>query len=207
MKNKFAKIALTLVIALALLVFYGFSLQQDAQDAQAAVIGYQTVTLSDGDSGYTTTTYSSAALAGSFGTAQLHISGSVSGTGNITVTPQFSNQPVDCGSVTNWFDAVTYGLYDQQAVTALSTTSTTSTLASSTSTTTTATTTSTFMTTSTLTAVSSGLAETSITAQLVVSGGTTGGRQLPVLGRCMRIKMAGSSRFTPTAYVRLVNEQ
>jgi hypothetical protein len=46
--------------------------------------------------------------------------------------------------------------------------------------------------------------EGSITPQLVLSA-TVAGREVDVLGRCLRLKMEGASYFTPTIYVRMVN--
>jgi hypothetical protein len=68
----------------------------------ATVVGYQTVTLFDGQTAYTTTTASSGYIAGSFGEVILQVHSVISGSGYITVTPQFSNQPGSCGAVTNW---------------------------------------------------------------------------------------------------------
>jgi len=80
--------------------------QRPAQPAEAAtVVGYQTVTLLDGRTAYTTTTTSTGHLVGSFGEVILQIHSDISGTAQITVTPQFSSQPGSCGALTNWAGA------------------------------------------------------------------------------------------------------
>lgn len=73
--------------------------------AAATVIGYQTVTLFDGETIYTTTTQSAGYIAGAFGEIVLQIRNDISGTGQITVTPQFSSQPGSCTSATDWAGA------------------------------------------------------------------------------------------------------
>ena len=98
---------LIVLAVLALLVLAWWLPQRAApQPAQAAtVIGYQTVTLFDGATAYTTTANSSAYIAGAFGEIILQIHNDISGTGQITITPQFSSQPGGCAAVTNWAGA------------------------------------------------------------------------------------------------------
>jgi hypothetical protein len=71
----------------------------------ATVVGYQTVTILDGATAYTTTFATAGYQAGNFGEMILQIHNDISGTGQITVTPQFSNQPGGCNAVTNWAGA------------------------------------------------------------------------------------------------------
>lgn len=81
-----------------------------ARPAKAdTVISYQTVTLFDGKTAYTDTQYSSGYLGAGFAHVQIHVSQTtISPTEVITYTPQFSLQPVGCGSIATWFDAGTW---------------------------------------------------------------------------------------------------
>ena len=99
--RRFALVLVTL--ALLALVWV---LPQRAPTAEAAtVVGYQTVTILDGATAYTTTFATSGYQAGNFGEVILQIHNDISGTGQITITPQFSNQPGNCAAATNWAGA------------------------------------------------------------------------------------------------------
>jgi len=94
----------------------GAGVLQGARPASAdSIISYSTRQLEDGATGYTTTQYSDAVLVQDFGHVRFQGKAAVSGTGTMTVTPQFSLEPLGCGSVTAWFSgtafAVTAGYY------------------------------------------------------------------------------------------------
>lgn len=161
------------------------------------------ITFADGNTAYTTTTYSTAYLVDEADLLRLHGTGEVSGTGNITITPQFSMQPVACRSATSWFDAEEYHVYNAQTVAA--TTNQTVTVNSTGGSTTTVTSTLTADTSTSL--ATSTLSEGSINPTLVISGGTTEGRQVQAAGVCVRLKMEGSSTYTPTVWGRLTYGQ
>lgn len=161
------------------------------------------ITFADGNTAYTTTAYSTAYLVDEAELLRLHGSGAVSGTGNITITPQFSMQPVACRSATSWFDAEEYHIYNAQTVAA--TTNQTVTVNSTGGSTATVTST---LTADTSTALAtSTLSEGSINPTLVISGGATEGREFRTGGICVRLKMAGSSTYTPTIWGRLTYGQ
>ena len=111
-RNIFRSIAA--VVLLAVMMFGLFVIGQVPQGANAStVIGYQTVAIAPftGANSYTTTQYSTAYLAGSFGKVVFQVTSDISGTANITVTPQFSSDIAGCSSVTNWAGASTSGVY------------------------------------------------------------------------------------------------
>ena len=105
MKNwKLFSLVMALVMALMLAWFLPQRIAPQPTQA-ATVIGYQTVTMFDGATAYTTTTQSAGYIAGAFGEVVLQIHNDISGTGQITVTPQFSAQTGGCSAVTNWAGA------------------------------------------------------------------------------------------------------
>lgn len=111
-KNILSSIAavVLLVVVMAGLMLVG-SMPESAN--ASTVIGYQTVAIAPftGANAYTTTQYSTAYLSGSFGRVVFQVTSDISGTANITVTPQFSSDIAGCASVTNWAGASTSGVY------------------------------------------------------------------------------------------------
>jgi len=105
----YMSLGLSVVLALVLLaVALLMPASQAAPVAADAVIGSSVVTMLDGDT-VTATTYSAGFLSLNYAHAQVQAisGGAITTTGLVTVTPQFSNQPVSCGSVTSWFNAAT----------------------------------------------------------------------------------------------------
>lgn len=97
---------LLVLLGLAALSLAWMVPQRSPRPAEAAtVVGYQTVTILDGATFYTETFATSGYQTGSFGEVVLQIHNDISGTGQITITPQFSNQPGGCTAVTDWADA------------------------------------------------------------------------------------------------------
>jgi len=107
MLKRFSLVALAVV-----LLGLGLLTALHETPAQAAtVIGYQTVTILDGATAYTETLSTDGYAVGSFGEVLLQVHSDISGTGNITITPQFSSQPGGCGAVTDWADATASTTY------------------------------------------------------------------------------------------------
>lgn len=137
---------------------------------------------------------------GLFGSVEIQTLATVTGTATITITPQFSNQPVACSVVTSWVDA-----FDDQV---LPTSSRTTTIVANSN----GTITTTVILTSTTVDISGALARQ--TLSLVTSGSVVTGantielREMPTQGRCFRVKLTSDATvFTPTVYLRLVNRQ
>lgn len=106
MNKRFAGLLTVLfTLALALALQVGLWAERPAPTDAATVVGYQSVTVFDGATVYTTTTYSDAYLVGSFGEVVMQVNNDISGSTGITVTPQFSSEFVGCGAVADWVDA------------------------------------------------------------------------------------------------------
>ncbi len=102
MKKNYNSFVAVLLLTVALFVLLSGQMLPKSADA-ATVIGYQTIVADAGATAYTETTYTSAYLAGAFGDVVVQVN--LVSTGTITVTPQFSNEMLGCGSVTDWADA------------------------------------------------------------------------------------------------------
>lgn len=191
--EKYRKLTTVLIVVLALLLSASLPMLLQARPADAStVIGYQSVTMLDGTTAYTTTTYSSAYLVGGFGEVVLQIHDDVSGTNTITVTPQFSTEGVACSSVTDWVDASTSLAYADAA--SNSATITVSTLNTNTLTTTVA-------------SLSGGTTLTygSVDIYTTITGDDAAMLSVDTAGRCMRVKLTTATTFTPTVYAWMVN--
>lgn len=192
MKSKIRYLLLiaTVLLAASLLtgVYVYFGNEKEAQ-AQS-VVSYQTITLEDGTTPYTETTYSSAVLVGYYGVVQIHAYGEMTLTDNFTVTPYFSNEPVGCASIdatTGWFVTREHVPYVNQSSVIVGSSA--------------------WETTTVTTTVTTGaMTEGTLTVTMIASN-TVMGREVDVLGRCFRVKMEGPANFTPTVYIRLVNRQ
>jgi hypothetical protein len=152
---------------------------------------------------------------GLFGSVEIQTLATVTGTFVVTITPQFSDQPVVCSAVTSWVNA-----FDEQNIPTTSRTTTVATSLDGTVTVSLITTTNaitsvsyvTNTTTSTTVDTSGTLARQ--TLSLVTSGTVAAGantielRELPTQGRCFRVNVQSTATiFTPTVYLRLVNRQ
>lgn len=112
---KIWKLCMSIVAAMLFVIALSFTLVSllPSHPADASsVMGYQTVVVEDGTVAYTTTTYSSGYMVGSFGEVVLQVESDISQTRTLTVTPQFSNDARGCGSAVYWVDGAivqTYG--------------------------------------------------------------------------------------------------
>jgi hypothetical protein len=127
-----------------------------------------------------------------YGAVQIQVAQVVTGAGVLTVIPQFSNATtLNCSTATPWFTATQYLIYPAYTVASQAITST-GVLT---------------MTTSTSTgSLTTGISDLS----LAVTGSDTVGREIPVMGRCLRLKLlfsASGQTYTPTITVRPVNRQ
>ena len=190
--NKYLLIIATVIISMSLLggvyVYFGNGREAQAQ----SIVSYQTTTLEDGTTGYTETTYTSGSLVGYYGLVQIHAVATLTDTNTITMTPQFSNEPVSCASInatTGWFDAIEHTPYVATSSVVVASGAETETV--------------------TTTVTSGSLTEGDVTVQLIMASGTVEGREALALGRCFRVKMeaAPGYTFTPTVYARMVNRQ
>lgn len=178
-----------LMILFGLMSFGLVPPQSEAVEA-ATVIGYQTVTLEDGTDAYTETTYTSGYLSGSFGEIVLQINSDISGTETLTVTPQFSSDGYGCTSAATWADGTISGVYvvngaSTVTVSTLNTNTLTTTVQSSVST----------------------VSYDSIAIVTTIAGDAATLLRFPSMGKCMRVKMAVATTFTPTMYAWMVNTQ
>jgi len=98
----------SLTLAVIALVFFTLPLQQNTANAQT-IVSQQTITLLDGETSYTTTMTTDEIFTTYYANLSLHISNDISGTGNITITPQISLQPVSCSTVSDWTTATVSG--------------------------------------------------------------------------------------------------
>jgi hypothetical protein len=106
---KLLRLLAVLLLSLGLLGIVGVVIH-DRDIAEAdTVVSYTTSTLYDGSTGYTTTEASPVRLSAPF--AHVQIQGHLVSTGVMTITPQFSLEPVGCTAVTDWFSATETLLY------------------------------------------------------------------------------------------------
>jgi len=98
---------------------WGGLLRLDKQAQAATVVGGQTVVMLAGNTAYTTTHYTAAYLASSFGEIVLQVESDISGTATLTVTPQFAINQTACGSMAagDWVDASIAGVFVTGATT------------------------------------------------------------------------------------------
>lgn len=201
-KNVF--MALGIVALVAGMLFSVPVLYRPAGADARSLVGETVVRLDAGTSGYTQTTTSDVATTQYYGTAQIQVHTAVSGTGVITITPQFSNDVGACSSARYWFSAADIMYYPDNTSTS---TNTVSVVASSDGTITTTVVLTTSSTTTTTT-VTGDLKSDTISYAFSITGGQDGFREFPVQGRCMRVQIASNaSVFTPTIFARLVNQQ
>ena len=212
-RNSAISIGLALIALVALFTLMG------ASPAGDGVVGQKYQALTFASTSYTTSQTASTAGVdvGLFGSVEIQTLATVTGTGTVTVTPQFSNQPVACAAVTSWVSA-----FDEQIIPASSRTTTVAANSGGTITTTgnlitttgtvTTVTALTHTTTSTIVDTSGTLARQ--TLSLVTSGSVVTGantielRELATQGRCFRVNLTSNvTVFTPTVYLRMVNRQ
>lgn len=190
--NKYLLLIATVLISVSLLV--GVFLYFDSEETVEAqsVVSYQTITLEDGTTPYSATTYSDATLVGYYGLIQLQAYGEMTtamSSLNFTVTAQFSNEPVACASVdatTGWFNAREYVPYVDQSSTVIASGEETVTVTST---------------------VTSGVLTMGVLTPTMILSNTVMAREIETLGRCFRVRMEGHALFTPTVHIRLVNRQ
>lgn len=195
-RNSFLAAALGLLLTLAVMGTMGFS-----WEGGVASHKYQTLTFASANYTSTNAANSTALDVGTYGSIQIQGAFVVSTTSYVTLTPQFSNQPVPCTSVTHWFTATDHGLYTARTDTAATTTSivvvtTTNAITSTTATTTTTTT------------AAPTLASTTIqwTSTLYAGSNDITAYEVPVMGRCFRVSIGGAGPYyTPTVYIRALN--
>ena len=153
----------------------------------AAVMSYQSLTLIDGSTAYTTTAYTPGYLSGGYGQITLQVNNDVSGTNTITITPQFANDLLACtASDKDWADATVSGVFVGGSTVTVSTLNT-----------------NTLTTTITTSPAAFGV-------HLVYKTLTGDGATLvnfPTQGRCFRVKLTTATTFTPTVYARMENVQ
>jgi|GEM_PF-1666036 hypothetical protein len=170
-----------LVILLLLAVAYLAVPSAPTPADAAAVTSYQSLTLLDGSTAYTTTTYTPAYLSGGYGQITLQVNNDVSGTNTITITPQFANDLLACSANNkDWADATVSGVFAGVSTVTVSTT-----------------------TTITTSPVAFGVLP--VYQTLTGDGATLVG--FPTQGRCFRVKLTTSTTFTPTVYARMENVQ
>jgi hypothetical protein len=211
-RNSAISIGLALIVLVALFTLIG------ASPSGGGVVGHKYQVMTFASTSYTSSQTASAAGVdvGLFGSVEIQTLATVTGTGTVTVTPQFSNQPVVCSAVTSWVSA-----FDEQIIPASSRTATVASTSGGTITTTgfvtttgaiTVTNNITNATTSTTVDTSGTLARQ--TLSLITSGSVVTGantielRELTTQGRCFRVQITSNMPvFTPTVYLRMVNRQ
>jgi len=202
LNNKYIHACLSLLAAILVLVSVAVVVhisQPGEADAQT-VQGYSLVTLFDGGDAYTSTQYSGPVLGGYFSHVQVQMATTaITSAHTLSVTPQFSNEMVACGAITDWFDGAVVQVYADYA-----STSTADLYAE-------AGTTETITSTTTLATSSNGLALGSVSMLFRLEGAAPSavGRDFPILGQCMRFKLESSGSdivYTPTLYARLIND-
>lgn len=236
MSSKYLRACLPILLALLLLSGVGFVTRIAQPVAAQTVQGYSLVTLFDGSVPYTSTQYSSALLGGYFSKLQIQAATTaVTSVHVLSVTPQFSNQAVACGAITDWVDGALVELAPFDTYTSTSTATvvrsglTTQTITSTVElyaeAGTTETVTSTVVTvgavgtgdtvTDTTTVDTAGqttqlsLAEVAMLFRLEGAAPSAVMRAFPILGQCIRFKLESSASdqvYTPTLYVRLIND-
>jgi hypothetical protein len=107
-------ILVTLVLAVALNRFEG-SVDVRATEMGDSVISYGSTTVLNGSTAYTTTAYTDGYLVGGHGHIQIQSAVDLSATGTVTVAPQFSNEPVGCGAVSDWVTVTDYDYYPDES--------------------------------------------------------------------------------------------
>lgn len=80
-----------------------------------SVISYSSSTVLDGSTQYTTTDYTDGYLVGAYGHIQIQSNVEVTDTGTVTITPQFSNEPVGCGAVSDWVAVTDFDYYPDES--------------------------------------------------------------------------------------------
>lgn len=172
------------VLSAFVLVFLLFAagltgLQSQPQRAGAQIDSETVVTLFNGGTGFTQTVTSTAQTSAYYRKAILQVHGAVSGTGNITVTPQFSNERGECTNARYWYPVI-------ERTTYLSPTG---------------------GNTGTTSLVTSESNVVIYLTDVVTSSTGDTVRVFDVYGRCVRAVVASSSdRYTTTLYLRMVND-
>lgn len=117
MNGKLFRSMTAVVIALVLLsvIFVGMNATKTAE-ASTTRSWYWT-TFEAGATGYTSSRNTIARRVANFSEIEVHASSDVSGTGTMTVTPQFSNQASTCAAITRWFTAEERLVFQSAAVT------------------------------------------------------------------------------------------
>lgn len=186
-----------LAVAVAIALTFGVLALLDGQGRQVsadAVTYYSTSTVFGGGTGYTTTTTSAGVSSAEYGTAQVQVHNSISGTSALTVTAQFSIEPGTCANARYWYTATAY----EMATTAAGYTTYADDVTVTTGTR--------RITTTVAAASAPSLVQVSRSHQFTVAASGDVMMALPTQGNCFRVVVASeSSLFTPTVYVRMVD--
>ena len=197
-KEKVLTVFLMVVMLFAAMI--GF-MRPSPRVGASTIIGYQVLTLEDGETAYTdATNYTGGYLSGSFGDIVLQLNNDISGTATITITPQFSNDGLSCGSASDWADATISGV---NVTSGASTTTSTITNTANTVLTNTLYTTSTVVIATTASADSAAFSVDTVLVTLAGDGSTM--LRLNTMGRCFRAKMVSTTTFTPSLFAWFAN--
>ena len=102
---KFRDYAVALLLAVLLWAVLGLLVVAPGNEAAqaASIVGYNATTvLADGTTGYTDTQVTAGLFSRAHAHARIQVSLEVTGTTGITVTPQFTLDPVGCALATEW---------------------------------------------------------------------------------------------------------
>jgi hypothetical protein len=200
-RTSIRNIAFSAILA-ALLLLAAFSLMGATNPIGPGVSGQKYQAMTFASTRYTSTQTASAAGVdvGTYGSVEIQTMATVTGSFTLTITPQFSNQPVPCSSASYWVDA-----FAEQVVPSLSRSIVITASADGTITTTVHMTSTTVDTTGSLERQSLSMVTTGALSNGV---NTVELRELPTQGRCFRVKLTSNANvFTPTIYLRMVNRQ
>lgn len=102
-----------LLLSLLFLPATGFLAKADGGITKQSTI----FTLASGGTNYTSAQNLAGVSVAEYGSVQVQVTSDVTSTQVVTVTPQFSNDPVVCTSATNWFNATEYQIFESNAAT------------------------------------------------------------------------------------------
>lgn len=110
MKKAFRVVSTVAIAAIAMALILTTFSETVAQSAGGDGVTSWTgiFSLNAAGASYTVTTDLGAVYAADYGSAQIDLTLDVTGSQQVTLVPQFSNQPVACASVTQWFTATDY---------------------------------------------------------------------------------------------------
>jgi len=119
-KHVGACLSVLLAIVLAVGVAVVINVSQPGEADAQTVQGYSLVTLYDGGDAYTSTQYSNPILGGYFSHVQVQMATTaITSAHTLSITPQFSNETVVCGAITDWFDGALTDIYQAEAYTSV----------------------------------------------------------------------------------------